>query len=147
MWIKYTWGGKMENLKEILKMRNNLLKYLRKIGSGKRNYNLMDTIILTSVREDPDLLGRDLSREMEIDSAYITRDIGKLEKRNLIRKRKRGREKVLDLTRSGSVVAERIAEENDRFMEELRCRVGEESVETSLRVLREANKLIEERLM
>lgn len=136
----------MESLKEVLKIRSNLLKYLRKAAREKRRYNLMDMMILPSIKKSPGITGKDFNKDMDIDSSYITRDITKLKDQKLIDKKKVGRQNIISLTRSGNLVAERMIRESEDFMDELCQKMGREEVEGAMKVIKEANRMIEERL-
>ena len=132
----------MEHLKEIIKFRNGLIKYLRKHSNKTEDLNLVDSLIIGSLGKNTEMMGRDFSRMLDIDSAYITRDIIKLEKKELIKRRKVGRRKYICLTPKGNRINRRIRMANSVFLSKLEKKVAPKELEAAYKTIRAANEIL-----
>lgn len=131
-------------LEEFMKFRNGMNRYIRMCEKEVDELNILDSIILTALKDNPNMLAKDFSQMLSIDPSYMTRDLVKLEKNELITREKEGRQKILKLTEKGERICSDIERVKGKFLRELFSKVEPEDLETSQKIFRAANKVLEE---
>ncbi len=131
-------------LEEFMKFRNGINRYIRMCEKEVDELNILDSVILTALRDNPNMLAKDFSKMLSIDPSYMTRDLVKLEKNDLIVREKDGRQKTLKLTEKGERICIGIERIKGKFLTELFKKVDPDELETSQRIFRAANKVLEE---
>jgi len=143
-WTKYKEGEKMLYLEEVMKFRNGMNRYIRMCEKEVDELNILDSMILTALKDNPNMLAKDFSKMLNIDPSYMTRDLVKLEKNELITREKEGRQKTLKLTERGERVCDGIERVKRKFLNELFKKVEPDELEISQRIFRAANEVLEE---
>ncbi|GLI55190.1 hypothetical protein PM10SUCC1_07050 [Propionigenium maris DSM 9537] len=131
-------------LEEFMKFRNGINRYIRMCEKEVDELNILDSVILTALRDNPNMLAKDFSKMLSIDPSYMTRDLVKLEKNELITREKDGRQKTLRLTEKGERICTGIERVKGKFLSELFKKVDPDELEASQRIFRAANKVLEE---
>lgn len=131
-------------LEEFMKFRNGINRYIRMCEKEVDELNILDSVILTALRDNPNMLAKDFSKMLSIDPSYMTRDLVKLEKNELITREKDGRQKTLRLTEKGERICTGIERVKGKFLSELFKKVNPDELEASQRIFRAANKVLEE---
>ncbi len=131
-------------LEEFMKFRNGMNRYIRMCEKEVDELNILDSVILTALRDNPNMLAKDFSQMLSIDPSYMTRDLVKLEKNELITREKDGRQKTLKLTEKGERICNGIERVKGKFLTELFKKIEPEELETSQKIFRAANKVLEE---
>ncbi|WP_281833507.1 MarR family winged helix-turn-helix transcriptional regulator [Propionigenium maris] len=127
-----------------MKFRNGINRYIRMCEKEVDELNILDSVILTALRDNPNMLAKDFSKMLSIDPSYMTRDLVKLEKNELITREKDGRQKTLRLTEKGERICTGIERVKGKFLSELFKKVDPDELEASQRIFRAANKVLEE---
>lgn len=131
-------------LEEFMKFRNGINRYIRMCEKEVDELNVLDSMILTALKDNPNMLAKDFSKMLSIDPSYMTRDLVKLEKNELITREKEGRQKILKLTEKGERICCDIERVKGKFLSELFKKVDPDELETSQKIFRAANKVLEE---
>ena len=133
----------MEYLEEVVKFKSEINKYIKK---SREELNIVDVLILTTLKENPDTLARDFSEIFGTDPSYMTRNMIKLEKKNLVDRKKNGRKNYLFLTSKGERVCKEAMESKEKLLRELFLKVDPEEYETGIKVLRSFTGLLKEKM-
>ena len=135
----------MKHLKELVKFKNEMNKYMRTSGARLGELNVLDSLLLITLRENPDTTAKDFSIIFNTDPSYMSRNVIKLEKKRLVVRVREGRKNYLRLTKKGNVICNGIAEARSSFLKELFKKVEPEDLEATLRVFKAAEEVLKEK--
>jgi len=136
-------GGGMEYLEEIVRFKNGINKYIKK---SSEELNIIDALILTTLKEKPDTLARDFSEIFETDPSYMTRNMIKLEKKDLVIRKRSGRKNYLFLTNKGEEVCREVMGTKNEILKELFTRIDSKDYRAGIRVLKTLTEILKEKI-